>query len=518
MRKGIMPNLAKAIGRGVRSDLLSIIPPLTPPAWTSLATGRSPGHHGVFDFFQKESADSLHLRLALSSNIRAETLWTLANRKGKRTTVLNFPVTFPPSRLRGSMISGGWLTWRQFKLACHPQELYDEIRNLEGLDLKALVLDMSHEEKAVEGCSSDEKLAFVESHTQRERYWFKVLSHLMDKEPTEIVAILFDGTDKIQHLCWPTLSAWAEEAQESPGNDPILAACLEYFGEIDRTLGRLMDRMEPETHLMLVSDHGFGESRDIFFVNQWLNDNGYLYWKEDQSPEATDERSLGMARISRHTFEMDWERTRAFAATPSSNGIHVLPIGSGDAGGVNAEAQKSLVEELAAKLGEVLSPTTGSPMVERVWKREEAFPGPYGTLAPDLTLSLWDGGLVSILASDNPVLPRPAPVGVHRAEGIFVGLGPRFVKGRKLDGMSLLDVAPTALHLLGLPVPIEMEGRPPVSAFEAGFRKITEKAPGETDVRQERPSSGSSSEQDAILTEEDEQKIAERLKQLGYLD
>ena len=517
MRKGIMPNLEKALGRGVRSDLLSIIPPLTPPAWTSMVTGRSPGHHGVFDFFQKESADSLHLRLALSSHVRAETLWTLANREGKRTTVLNFPVTFPPPQVQGTMISGGWLTWRQFKLACHPQGLYDEIRDIKDLDLKALVLDMSHEEKAVEGCSSEEKLAFVENHTRRERHWFKILSYLMDRKPAEFVSILFDGTDKIQHLCWPTLSAWAEDAQEAQRGDPILAACLEYYGEIDRTLGWLMDRMEEDTHLLLVSDHGFGESRDIFFVNQWLRDNGLLYWKEDQIPQATDERHLGMARISRHAFEMDWDRTRAFAATPSSNGIHVLPLGNGDARDSSTEGKKALVEEIIAKLAEVRSPTTGRPMVDRVWKREEAFPGPHGSLAPDLTLSLWDGGLVSILASETAVRKRPDPVGVHRFEGIFVGVGPGFVEGRRAEAMSLLDVAPLATHLLGLPVPAAMEGHPPQAALKPEFRGISREEVREEGPPAERPPE-QSGEEEGVLTEDDEKAIAESLRRLGYLE
>jgi predicted AlkP superfamily phosphohydrolase/phosphomutase len=275
--------------------------------------------------------------------------------------------------------------------------------------------------------------------------------------------------------------------------------------------------MEPDTHLLLVSDHGFGESRDIFFVNQWLHDNGLLRWKVDQRPEATDERHLGLARISRHTFEMDWERTRAFAATPSSNGIHVLPIGNGDARDSHTEGKEAVIEEIIAKLAEVRSPTTGNLMVERVWRREEAFPGPHGSLAPDLTLSLWDGGLVSILASETPVRTRPEPVGVHRMEGIFVGLGPRFVKGRQVNAISLLDVAPTALHLLGLPVPSSMEGRPPLRAFEAGFQEIVEQEPAEAPVPPESPCDPSSG-QETVLTEDDEQKIAERLKQLGYLD
>ena len=53
---GMMPNLGALLNRGTRGTLRSIMPPLTPPAWTSLMTGKHPGQHGVFDFFQKESS------------------------------------------------------------------------------------------------------------------------------------------------------------------------------------------------------------------------------------------------------------------------------------------------------------------------------------------------------------------------------------------------------------------------------------------------------------------------------
>jgi predicted AlkP superfamily phosphohydrolase/phosphomutase len=512
-----MPNLEKALRRGVRSDLLSIVPPLTPPAWTSMVTGRSPGHHGVFDFFQKESPDTLHLRLTLSSHIQAETLWPLANREGKKTTVLNFPVTFPPPKIQGAIISGGWLTWRQFKLACHPQALYEEIRKLEGIELKTLVSDMSHEAKAVEGCSREETRAFVESQIQRETQWFKILSYLMAERPTELVSVVFDGVDKVQHLCWAELSSWLQSKQGTSHANPILTACLEYYREIDRTLGWMVDRMEPDTHLLLVSDHGFGESRDIFFVNQWLHDKGLLHWKADQVPEARDRDDLGMARIARHSFEMDWEKTRAFAATPSSNGIHVLPMGQQDAQHTSFAEKKALEDEIIAGLAEVKSPTTGRPMVERVWRREEAFPGPHGPLAPDLTLSLWDGGLISILASETAVHTRPEPVGAHRPEGIFVGLGPGLAEGRQVEAMSLLDVAPLAVHLLGLPVPAAMEGHPPLAALRPAFQTVARKETVEEGPQEGMPPCQTEKEED-VLTEEDERTIAERLRQLGYLE
>src|SRR5579859_7579572 len=79
MERGVMPFLRKLVGQGSRAALRSIMPPLTPPAWTSLMTGKRPGRHGVFDFFQKESPDSNYLRLADSQDIGSATIWSLAS-------------------------------------------------------------------------------------------------------------------------------------------------------------------------------------------------------------------------------------------------------------------------------------------------------------------------------------------------------------------------------------------------------------------------------------------------------
>ncbi|MFQ5677390.1 MAG: alkaline phosphatase family protein, partial [bacterium] len=50
MDEGTMPFLKELVERGVRANLMSTANPLTPPAWTSMTTGRSPGNHGIFDF------------------------------------------------------------------------------------------------------------------------------------------------------------------------------------------------------------------------------------------------------------------------------------------------------------------------------------------------------------------------------------------------------------------------------------------------------------------------------------
>ena len=77
--------------------------------------------------------------------------------------------------------------------------------------------------------------------------------------------------------------------------------------------------------------------------------------------------------------------------------------------------------------------------------------------APDLTLRLSDHGFVSVLNAVQPVLHRREVVGTHRPEGVFIAGGPGVRSGELLPPMSILDVAPTLLYSLDLPVPGDLE-------------------------------------------------------------
>jgi len=515
---GVMPFLKEFIASGVRAELRSVIPPLTPPAWTSLVTGRSPGQHGVFDFFRKEAADSQHICFMTARDVGCETIWEVVDRHGLRATVLNFPLTFPPPRINGHVVPGGWMPWRQLRLGCHPAGLYDRLKALPGFNPRELAMDMAHEEKVLEGCQRDEYEGWIALHIRRERQWFNVLRYLMQEDPTELTAILFDGVDKLQHLCWRFLDPVYAGELRLPWEQRVRAQCLEYFRQLDELLAEIVELAGPEATVVTVSDHGFGAQARTFFVNAWLQQRGYLAWADGKGPRASDTAVLGVGQLARHVYLLDWERTRAYAAMPSSNGIHIvrpLPPWEGGAGGVDGEYEpfrNQLIEELCA----LKDPLSGEPVVSQVWKREDAFAGPYLELAPDLTLELQDGGLVSILASETVVSPRPEPSGTHRPEGVFVARGPGIRQGARLSALSILDVAPLVLYSLNLPVPEDMEGRLPTEALEPGALRAR---PAETVARPESATVElSHTLVGPVLDEEAEAEILRRLRALGYVE
>ena len=518
MEQGAMPFLRELTRRGVRAELRSVVPPLTPPAWTSLLTGRTPGHHGIYDFFQLDAPGSKQIRLTTAHDMRCETVAAIANRQGLRATMLNFPVHFPPPAIDGYVLAG-WMPWRQLRLGTHPAELYDELKRLPGFDPRELAMDMELEARATEGCPEDELVDWVELHIRREQHWADVTSHLLQAHPTPLTAVLFDGPDKIQHLCWRYMDPTLLPAHPTTTEQRVHDLCVEFFRQLDRHLATLCALVGPEATIVLASDHGFGATTEMLHINTWLEQAGHLAWADDARPTAGADEALGMNRLSRHTYWLDWRRTRAYAATPTSNGIHIVRAEDNDGYGVPASDYGRFRAELSDALRSYRDPVSGDPIVAHIWTREEVFSGPAAAWGPDLTLALRDGGLVSILPTSDPtgapLVPRPRPVGAHRPLGVFLARGPGIRQGMAFRELSILDVAPLLLYSLGLAIPDGMEGRAPLEIFQPAFRaRRPLRTIAETPMVANLPAASASRPLDA----EAEAVMLARLRDLGYIE
>jgi predicted AlkP superfamily phosphohydrolase/phosphomutase len=497
-----MPHLAELAARGARAPLRTIMPPLTPPAWTSLMTGKRPGRHGVLDFFQKESPGSEYYAFATSQDIRSATIWSVASDHGRRVISLNYPMMFPPPPVDGAVVPGGWMPWRQLRLGCHPPGLFDRLKELPSFDPRELALDMELEAKAVEGCPDEEYADWILLHTRREERWFEILRHLMtEDEPAALVAIMFDGVDKLQHLCWRFIDPACRPDRPSAWEREMIDLCEGYFRRLDAMLGEIVGLAGEDATVVVASDHGFGPTQDLFHLNSWLERNGYLAWS-DGAHDGDGRPRIGFAEMTRHVYELDWERTVAYAATPTSQGINV----------VEGDRREALRAELADKLRGLRNPATGRPLVRDVLTREEAFPGPYGELAPDLFLDLEDGAAVSIVRSDTLWRRRPHPSGNHQWQGVFLAGGPGIRAGARIAELSIVDVAPLILYALGVPIPDDLDGRLPSEVF---LPEHLERRPPATAPAVHEPA-----ERDAAVTydPEEEATIVGRLRALGYVE
>ncbi len=510
---GVMPNLRNLLSSGVRAELETIIPALTPPAWTSLMTGRSPGNHGIFDFLQFEHRDGKpQLRVADANDVSAETIWSIVGRQGLRSTVLNFPMTFPARGIVGNVVPG-WVPWRHLRLACYPRSLYDRLTALPNFSARQLAMDMALEEKALEGCHQPEDYEnWINLHIERERQWFEVLKLLVREDPAPLTAVLFDGVDKLQHFCWRFIDRNLFPQEPTAWESRVRKLCLDYYREIDRMIGEIAAMGDEDTSVFIASDHGFGATVEVFYLNAWLHEHGYLSWVEGDDVEQKHPETLGLGTMARRFYGVDWKKTKAYCPTPSSNGIFITPS-DGNGVGVSPNDYEEFRRKLKSELLEFADETTGEPIVERIWTREEAFAGEHLSSAPDLTLRLRDSGLVSILPSDVLHKPRPEVAGTHRPTGVFVAAGPGIRQGVSIPKMSILDVAPVLLYSMGLAPTEKMEGQVPSELYGSSFREAN---PVKTQESAEAAAAvaRSAGEADSQL----EADVMRQLKALGYME
>jgi predicted AlkP superfamily phosphohydrolase/phosphomutase len=239
-----------------------------------------------------------------------------------------------------------------------------------------------------------------------------------------------------------------------------------------------------------------------------------LTWAANAFEDTSETGRLGLGMIGRSPSMIDWSGTTAYALTPSSNGIHIAVTGQRGQQGIESTEYDSVRAMLMEQLCQLTDPAMGGRVVTDVWTREEAFQGAHRDMAPDLTLSLRDGGFVSILKSDVVLKPRPEVVGTHRPQGIFMAKGPAIRQALCLPPLSITDVAPTLLYTLGLPVPRDLEGRVAEQIFEpAALQALPVRLGEPTYVPEAFPEWPNHQE-----NQDGEAQVLARLKNLGYVE
>jgi predicted AlkP superfamily phosphohydrolase/phosphomutase len=145
MDEGVMPFLKSFISGGVHADLMSTENPLTPPAWMSMITGRSPTVHSIFDFLRPhDTGDVVFLKVNDSRDIRCETIWFMAGRQGKRVASFNFYGMAPAFPVNGYLISE-FVPWKHLRGAIYPAAFYDTLKTIPGLSYKHLGMAINEE-------------------------------------------------------------------------------------------------------------------------------------------------------------------------------------------------------------------------------------------------------------------------------------------------------------------------------------------------------------------------------------
>lgn len=270
IQQGKLPTLARIEKEGVAGPLESVTPPITPAAWSSFYTGKQPGKHGVFEFLYRKPGSYLKAPVN-STSIRGKKFWNYADEAGLRTCLFNLPLLYPTQPINGVAISG-LLTPEGVRDFGKPDGIIDEIEANVG---KPYVLGS----RAVYKKGNAGKI--LDEFHRVLTYHIKAAQYLLKKERWDIFFGHLMVTDSMQHELWhlldPTHSAHdpKEAAEHMPRIESI-------YQRIDNEfLAPLVDSLDDDTSLLIMSDHGFGGIEHIIYMNMWLLHNGYIGWSRD---------------------------------------------------------------------------------------------------------------------------------------------------------------------------------------------------------------------------------------------
>jgi predicted AlkP superfamily phosphohydrolase/phosphomutase len=286
------------------------------------------------------------------------------------------------------------------------------------------------------------------NHEDRERMFFDAL----EKTPRGLCVCVFDTTDRVQHMFWRYLDQTHPAVRDLPqAQRPRVIQDL--YDRMDNLIGRVMQQIDDQTLLLVISDHGFKSFARCLNLNAWLHQNGYLTLKPGKS-ESGD------------WFEdVDWSRTRAY--TMGLNGLYLNLKGREWEGIVESGAPaEALKEELRAKLDGLLDPASGAIGITGMFDCDAVFAGPYVDNAPDLIVGYGEGFRASWDSVMGKVTGKIFEDNLKAWSGDHC-VDPRLVPGvlfsnRKIaiEKPAIVDVAPTILKLFGLDLPSYFDGKP----------------------------------------------------------
>jgi len=558
--KGLLPNFARVMEQGVAAELDSTFPPMTFPAFTTFMTGKNPGGHGVFDFFERVPG-RYGVRFVNANSRRSRTLWRMLSQAGRRVAVIGFPVTYPPEPINGLMISGfdaPGIGARADRTCFYPTGFYDELRREVGEYVITPTVDMLRAED-----HPDEGVAAILETIERK---VRTALYAQARERWDCFAFMLIESDFAGHRYWKYYDPGSP--QYRAGAPAQLRDGLpKVYGAIDQALGRVM-AADPEAGVLIFSDHGFGgASTKTVFLNRYLEQQGLLKFAADPRgsgslgararlgsrlavsrlkdiglhylPEALRTPLLRSMKIgnqieSRIRFGgIDWRGTTAYSdESPYFPAMWVNLAGREGAGIVAAERYEETCARVAESLRNWRDPETGQPLVRRVYRREEIYRGEQVGRAPDLLID-WnlDGGYSylsgrSLEDNSGQSLRRLAPHefnshematrgGSHRPNGLLMAMGGPFASGGAVQGASLSDLAPTILFYQGLGIPQEMEGRVLSELFNPEF--LGAHAPERVHGADAQPAAAAVEAPADNYTDEERAIIERRLRDLGYL-
>lgn len=518
--EGKLPNLNRIFTKGVKARLHSSIPPISAPAWASFLTGKNPGKHGLlgFQFYNLKKYNCVDQAIVSSNSYEHSTILDILTENDKRSISFQVPVTYPAWPINGLMVAG-YPTPDQTRAFTYPESYAKKLGKL-------------YEDKS-DQIASGEKENKIEKYKTGIHRVHKCIVGLIKEENYDFFVFVTNITDWVQH------KYWKDQFESTNGNHRYIDKIYE---ELDDKIGEILDAVNENTTVIVMSDHGAGKRPDKFFnINYLLRQKGFLtptedrvniftktnkywfewikeffpmkYWTKAKFSSSFREKVLN-TRV--YKDNINWKQTKAYRVPLAYPyvGVNINVENRQEEGiiepGIEFQETRQQVYELLKEYS-----ISHPEHIANVSYQEEVYSGPHIENTPDIIVEInhnYDSGpeIDSLITAIPSVLLKTIS-GYHRPEGIFGAVGKNIDSKADTFDFNIVDVAPTSLYLLNTPIDSKMDGKiltdiikpEYLECYKPEFNDDNSLYSNDSDAQQ--------------LTEDEESEMMSSLYEMGYL-
>jgi len=429
------PNIKRLMEHGVYGKLRSSDPPITIPAWMVMVTGKKPGTLGVYGFRHRKQNSYTDFWVANSRTIKEPRIWDILGEKGLKSIILGIPPTFPAQVINGNLVAG-FISPDTLSNFTYPPELKEEIAE----NIGNYVFDVKFR--------TNQKEQLLVDIYQMTKLHFKTVKYLIQNKEWDYCHFVIIGLDRIHHAFW---KFYDKTHHKYEAGNIFESVIKNYYKFLDKEIGELLDLIENNTTVLVVSDHGAKAMKGCLCVNMALENLGLL--KFEESPKRG-------ARLE--DTKIDWDNTYAWGWGGYYARIFLNVKGREKNGIIDPEDYEEWRDKISNLLKD-LPDVQGNPMNTKIYKPEELFDIIKGDV-PDLMVYFDDldwrsagtVGYESMYLDENDTGPDDA---VHDYHGVFIISQLNKKLGKQLETKNILDIAPTILSIYGIDIPQDMEGK-----------------------------------------------------------
>lgn len=491
--EGRLPALASLRARGSWVNLRSTTEISSGTTWPSIYTGVMPARHGAGFYHRQLESGTYRLRKFYANRVRRDPFWVAPSKAGRKIAVFDVPSTYPNPGFNGVFLGGWGVEAPSWTAGSLPEELIGQVRERFG----SHPLENWYQMRP---STIEEWKDLQDKLIQGAKAKGLVSKFLRDENELDLLLAVFSEPHWAAHLFWHLTDATHPE--HLPGPAEVLGnPILNVYAELDRAIAEIV-RDAPDCTVLVFSNTGMtANCSGIHLVPEVLR-------RLDVGPEGSNRKEASNARFDGASSEetstgnvvmkveglvgpktiqfvkrfvperlwdtwtrrilqigCDWGRSRAFALPNDYNGaIRINLAGREPTGRVAPGAEyDDLCNELIDEFSRLVNPDTGKPAVSRVFRVDREYGCDEASDLPDVIVKWAGDAPIRALASARIGCVRGNLIdkrtGAHTDTGFLLAAGTGIKRGARASDGHIVDIAPTILHLMGEPIPKEMDGK-----------------------------------------------------------